>query len=144
MGNLAANYPIDRIFKVFETNDLRMLSIPAAQDYMHVYDHYLLTYSALKQLCISKSNFKWILLGKEGHEFIKMVSRSHDQVFVVHNVQTYPLKPLGQLKPNFMWSRLGKGGTKQYINGPGHMTKMATTPIYGKNLLKSFRVLEAL
>ena len=25
-----------------------------------------------------------------------------------------------------------EGGTKVYINGPGHMTKMATTPIYGK------------
>ena len=27
-----------------------------------------------------------------------------------------------------------EGGTKVYINGPGHMTKMATTPIYGENL----------
>ena len=25
-------------------------------------------------------------------------------------------------------------GTKVYINGPGHMTKMAAMPIYGKNL----------
>ena len=31
MGNLAANDHIDRIFKVFETNDLRKLSFPAAQ-----------------------------------------------------------------------------------------------------------------
>ena len=30
-----------------------------------------------------------------------------------------------------------EGGTKVYINGPGHMTKMATMPIYGKNLKKS-------
>ena len=29
------------------------------------------------------------------------------------------------------------GGTKVYINDPGHMTKMATMPIYGKNLKKS-------
>ena len=29
------------------------------------------------------------------------------------------------------------GGTKVYINGPGHMTKMAAMPIYGKNLKKS-------
>ena len=28
-------------------------------------------------------------------------------------------------------------GTKVYINGPGHMTKMAAVPIYGKNLKKS-------
>ena len=27
-----------------------------------------------------------------------------------------------------------EGGTKVYINGPGHMTKKAATPIYGKNL----------
>ena len=29
------------------------------------------------------------------------------------------------------------GGTKIYSNGPGHMTKMAVIPIYGKNLKKS-------
>ena len=28
-------------------------------------------------------------------------------------------------------------GTKVCINGPGHMTKIATMPIYGKNLKKS-------
>ena len=26
------------------------------------------------------------------------------------------------------------GGTKVCSNGPGHMTKIAATPIYGKNL----------
>ena len=31
------------------------------------------------------------------------------------------------------WER----GTKVYINGPGHMTKMAAMSIYGKNLQKS-------
>ena len=29
---------------------------------------------------------------------------------------------------------LWDGGTKVYSNGPGHMTKMAAMPIYGKNL----------
>ena len=29
------------------------------------------------------------------------------------------------------------GGTKVCLNGPGHMTKMAAMPIYGKNLKKS-------
>ena len=28
-----------------------------------------------------------------------------------------------------------EGRTKVYKNGPGHMTKMAAMPIYGKNLL---------
>ena len=27
-----------------------------------------------------------------------------------------------------------EGGTKVYVNGPGHMTKMAAMSIYGKNL----------
>ena len=30
-----------------------------------------------------------------------------------------------------------EGGIKVYINGPGHITKMAALPIYGKNLQKS-------
>ena len=30
-------------------------------------------------------------------------------------------------------------GTKVSSNGPGHMTKMAAIPIYGKNPLKIFR-----
>ena len=29
-------------------------------------------------------------------------------------------------------------GTEVYLNGPGHMTKMAAMPIYGKTLQKSF------
>ena len=28
------------------------------------------------------------------------------------------------------------GGTKVFSNGPGHMTKMAAMPVYGKNLKK--------
>ena len=35
-----------------------------------------------------------------------------------------------------MWPP-GVGGTKSCSNGPGHMTKMAAMPIYGKNLKKS-------
>ena len=31
-----------------------------------------------------------------------------------------------------------EGGTKVYINGPGHMTKMAAMAINSKNLLKIF------
>ena len=30
------------------------------------------------------------------------------------------------------------GGTKVCSNGPGHMTKLAAMPIYGKNLKKTF------
>ena len=49
-----------------------------------------------------------------------------------------PLKPLGQSKLKFYVEPPWKGGTNVYINGPGHMTKMAAMRIYGKNFKKSF------
>ena len=42
------------------------------------------------------------------------------------------------IKAKFYVEPPWEGGTKVYINGPGHMTKMAATPIYGKNPLKIF------
>ena len=48
-----------------------------------------------------------------------------------------PLKLLGRLKPNFIWSLLGTGERKFVQTGPGHMTKMATFSIYGKKPLKN-------
>ena len=64
-----------------------------------------------------------------GYPWIRRPSvvRSHFQT-------SSPLKPLCQSKPNFMWTLLGKGERNKCINGPGHMTKMAAMPIYGKNL----------
>ena len=41
------------------------------------------------------------------------------------------------IKSKFFVEHPWEGGTKVYINGPGHMTKMAATPIYGKNPSKS-------
>ena len=41
------------------------------------------------------------------------------------------------IKAKFYEEPPWEGGTKVYINGPGHMTKMAAMPIYGKNLKKS-------
>ena len=38
------------------------------------------------------------------------------------------------IKANFYVEPPWEGRTKVYINGPGHMTKMAAMPIYGKNL----------
>ena len=38
------------------------------------------------------------------------------------------------IKAKFYVEPPWEGGTKVYINGPGHMTKMATMTIYGKNL----------
>ena len=42
------------------------------------------------------------------------------------------------IKAKFYVEPPWEGGTKVYINGPGHMTKMAATPKYGKNLKKIF------
>ena len=41
------------------------------------------------------------------------------------------------IKAKFYVEPPGEEGTKVYINGPGHMTKVATMPIYGKNLKKT-------
>ena len=38
------------------------------------------------------------------------------------------------IKAKFYVEPPWEGGTKVYINGPGHMTKMAAMPIYSKNL----------
>ena len=38
------------------------------------------------------------------------------------------------IKAKFYVEPPWEGGKKVYINGPGHMTKMAAMPIYGKNL----------
>ena len=40
----------------------------------------------------------------------------------------------GPISIKFHMQPLGKGGKKIYIFCPGHITKMATLPIYGKNL----------
>ena len=42
------------------------------------------------------------------------------------------------IKAKFYVEPPWEGGTKVCINGPGHMTKMAAMPIYGKNLKTSF------
>ena len=42
----------------------------------------------------------------------------------------------GLIKAKFHMEPPWDGGTKVYTNGPGHMTKMAAMPIYGKNVKK--------
>ena len=42
------------------------------------------------------------------------------------------------IEAEFHMEPLQDGGTKVYIFGPGHMTKMGTMLIYGKSLKKSF------
>ena len=52
--------------------------------------------------------------------------------FIFSNVfsseTAWPIKAKFYVEPSW------EGRTKVYINGPGHMTKMAAMPIYGKTL----------
>ena len=68
-----------------------------------------------------------------------VVSSCPGAIYIIiydHHFQT-SLKPHGQSKPNFYVEPPLEGGKKDCINGPGHKTKMAAKPIYGKNLQKS-------
>ena len=60
--------------------------------------------------------------------------RGYIHVYDNYFQKSFSLKPLGQSRPNFMWSLLGKRDPKVCKNGLGHMTKLAAMPIYGKNL----------
>ena len=64
-----------------------------------------------------------------GYQWIRrpsvVVVRSH---FQTSSETTWPIK--AQFYDEPPW----EGGTKVCINDPGHMTKMAAMPIYGKNL----------
>ena len=60
------------------------------------------------------------------------VRRPFTFLSVFSSETAWPIKAKFYVEPPW------EGGTKVYINGPGHMTKMAATPIYGKNPLKIF------
>ena len=50
---------------------------------------------------------------------------------------TFSSETAWPIKAKFYVEPPREGGTKVYINGPDHMSKMAAMPIYGKNLKKS-------
>ena len=52
--------------------------------------------------------------------------------FTISNVFSY--ETAWPIKAKFYVDPPWEGGTKVYIDVPGHMTKMAARPIYGKNL----------
>ena len=67
-----------------------------------------------------------------GYPWIRGPASSGVHPFTFLNVfsseTAWPIKAKFYVKPPL------EGGTKVYINGPGYMTKMATMPIYGKNV----------
>ena len=48
-------------------------------------------------------------------------------------VNIFSSETTGPIEVKFHVEPPWDGGTKVYSNGPGHMTKMAAMPIYGKN-----------
>ena len=59
------------------------------------------------------------------------VRRTSTILNIFSSETAWPIKAKFYVEPPW------EGGTEVYINGPGHMTKMAAMPIYGKNLKKS-------
>ena len=55
-----------------------------------------------------------------------------------HSITAWPIKVKFYVEPPW------EGGKKLYLSGPGHMTKLAATPIYGKNLQNTSTELIAL
>ena len=68
-----------------------------------------------------------------GYPWIRRPSVRRPSTFsnIFSSETAWPIKAKFYVEPPW------EGGTKVYINGPGHMTKMAAMPIYGKNLKKS-------
>ena len=62
--------------------------------------------------------------------------QSSVRLFTFSNV--FSSESVWPIKAKFYVEPPWEGGMKVYINGPGHMTKMAAMPIYGKNPLKIF------
>ena len=115
--------------------------------------------SPLKPLVQSKPNFMWSIPGKGG-ELIGWpcsVSVRRPQLHVEYPWEGRRAYRMAMLRvcPSSTISKIfssetacpikakvhveypWEGGTEVYINGPGHLTKMATMPIYGKNHKKS-------
>ena len=55
-----------------------------------------------------------------------------------HSLKIFSSETTGPIEVKFHIELLWDGGTKVCSNGPGHMTKMAAMPIYGKNFKKIF------
>ena len=97
--------------------------LPLPRGYIHVHNHYFQTSSSLKPHGQSSP----IVYGQ-----VSVVRRRRPSTKNVFSSETaWPIKANFYVEPP--WER----GTKVYMNGPGHMTKMAAMPIYGKNLKKS-------
>ena len=70
-------------------------------------------------------------LGSQGELIVYPSSRRPS---VVPFSKIFSSETAWPIKAKFYMAPPWEGGTKVYINGPGHMTKMTAMPIYGKKL----------
>ena len=66
-----------------------------------------------------------------GYTWSVVVRRRRRRPSTISNV--FSSETAWRIKAKFYVELPWEGGTKVCINGPGHMTKMAAKPIYGKN-----------
>ena len=66
---------------------------------------------------------------QRSRSFLDLGPNLSDSIFLnfFSSITTRPIEAKFHVQPP--WN----GGTKAYTNGPGHMSKMAAMPIYGKN-----------
>ena len=64
----------------------------------------------------------------------RTVAASWSAPLLSHMQKVFSSETAWPIKAKFYVEPPWEGGTKVCINGPGHMTKMAAMPIYGKNL----------
>ena len=80
-----------------------------------------------KRLIGELIGYSWSGVRRPSSSSVRPSTISH----VFSSETAWPIKAQFYMEPPW------EGGTKVYINGPGHMTKVAAMPIYGKNLTKS-------
>ena len=97
--------------------------------------HTCLGYYPLQQLCFLAHLSRRLTCELIGYPWIRRRRPSVVRPSSFSNI--FSSETARPVKTKFYVEPPWEGGTKVYINGPGHMTKMAATPIYGKNLSKS-------
>ena len=83
----------------------------------------------------------WLFLARLSRSLIwwaYRIGRSPSSVVLAvrRSLNSFSSESTGQIKVKFHMELLLDGGTLVCSNGPGHMTNMATMPIYGKKKLK--------
>ena len=73
-------------------------------------------------------------LGSQGELIVYPSSRVRPSVLRPPFSKIFSSETAWPIKAKFYVEPPWEGGTKVNINCPGHMTKMAAMPIYGKNL----------